>query len=213
VLIGTETFKQIFTPYLSEGHSYFITSDSLLNAYHVLFEESILGLEERNARLLPDCRERLGRAGAFEKELDIENTWRQFEALCRKLEVLAHKQLRGVPFSGDEKRAITGYGHNLAFTMLYRGNSYRKPRDDAPKIIDVVHNPVLKRHLEVGVGRPMALYVLYPAPDGDILCRGAVMSYYEFAHDKPLMDEQRKALLDSGECPKRPAWIEPIRER
>jgi len=39
------------------------------------------------------------------------------------------------------------------------------------------------------------------------------MSYYEFAHDKPLMDEQRKALLDSGECPKRPAWIEPIRER
>ncbi len=53
LLIGTETFKQIFTPYLSERHSYFIKSDSLLNGYHVLFEESVLRLEERNARLLP----------------------------------------------------------------------------------------------------------------------------------------------------------------
>ena len=86
------------------------------------------------------------------------------------------------------------------------------PEHDAPKIIDVVHSSGLKKRLEVGVGRPRALYVLYPGPDGDILCRGAVMSYYEFVHSEPLTDEQWKALLDSDECPQRPAWLDSIRQ-
>jgi uncharacterized protein DUF3160 len=39
----------------------FITTDSLLNAFHVLFEESIYRLEQANARKLPAVLARLGK--------------------------------------------------------------------------------------------------------------------------------------------------------
>ena len=104
-------------------------------------------------------------------------------------------------------------GHTLYFRYLGCLRALLDaPEHDAPKIIDVVHSSGLKKRLEVGVGRPRALYVLYPGPDGDILCRGAVMSYYEFVHSEPLTDEQWKALLDSDECPQRPAWLDSIRQ-
>src|SRR5262249_19010046 len=52
ILVTQESFKQVFTPYISSDIPIFITSDSLLNGFHVLFEESILRLENANARKL-----------------------------------------------------------------------------------------------------------------------------------------------------------------
>ena len=52
ILVTNETYKQVFTPYLDTKFPYFVTSDSLLNAYHVLYEESICRLEQANARRL-----------------------------------------------------------------------------------------------------------------------------------------------------------------
>ena len=54
ILIANDAYKQIFSPYLASDKPVFITSDSLLNAYHVLFEESVLRLEAAMARRLPD---------------------------------------------------------------------------------------------------------------------------------------------------------------
>jgi hypothetical protein len=51
-LVTNLTFKQIFEPYVMAGVPMFITSDSLLGGFHVLFEESILRLEMTNARHL-----------------------------------------------------------------------------------------------------------------------------------------------------------------
>ena len=45
ILVTNETYKQVFSAYLSGDLPLFITSDSLLNAYHVLYEESIRQLE------------------------------------------------------------------------------------------------------------------------------------------------------------------------
>ena len=46
ILITDEAYKQIFSVYLTSGsNSLFITSDSLLNAFHVLYQESVLRLE------------------------------------------------------------------------------------------------------------------------------------------------------------------------
>jgi len=60
VLTTDTTFPQVFTPYLrDEGVPVFITSDTILNAFHVLFEESMVRREERNARLLPDALRKL----------------------------------------------------------------------------------------------------------------------------------------------------------
>ena len=52
VLVTNEAFKQVFTPYLSSSEPLFITSDSLLKGFHVLFEESVLRLEHGNSRKL-----------------------------------------------------------------------------------------------------------------------------------------------------------------
>lgn len=48
VLFSDEACKQVFSPYIGGGLPVFITSDSLLNGFHVLYEESILRLESAN---------------------------------------------------------------------------------------------------------------------------------------------------------------------
>lgn len=58
ILITPKTYKQIFQAYIKDPRNrkskkcVFITSDSLLNAYHVLFEESMRILEEKQAENL-----------------------------------------------------------------------------------------------------------------------------------------------------------------
>jgi hypothetical protein len=53
-LVGDQTFKQVFTPYVYGGRlPVFITTDSILNAFHVLLEESIHRMERANAARLP----------------------------------------------------------------------------------------------------------------------------------------------------------------
>jgi len=52
LLITNKEYKQIFSAYLGGDIPKFITSDSVLNAYHVLYEESILSLENAKANQL-----------------------------------------------------------------------------------------------------------------------------------------------------------------
>ena len=141
---------------------------------------------------------------------DVAGRWRNLARLCKSLESLAHRQLRGVPLDKHDVRFIKGYGSNLAHIMFYEGNSYHSPTDDAMRIVDVVHNPQIGRYLHVGVARPRAIYVLYPTKGGEVLCRGAVMPYYEFAHPTRLTDGKWKQMLSGPKRPKPPAWLTPI---
>ena len=52
ILVTNEPYLQVFTPYLHSDIPLFITSDSMLNGFHVLYEESLLRLEQANARRL-----------------------------------------------------------------------------------------------------------------------------------------------------------------
>lgn len=54
ILATNTAYRQVFTEYVTEGLPLFITSDSLLNAYHVLYAESIRQLEMRRAAEMPD---------------------------------------------------------------------------------------------------------------------------------------------------------------
>ena len=141
---------------------------------------------------------------------DIRPLWDTLFEVCRQMETLAHKQLRGRPLSEDDEHFIKAYGCRIAGVMLYGGNAYLVPRDDAPRAIDVHYDPNTGRYLEVGIARPRALYVLYPYKGGEVLCRGAVMPYYEFAHGERLTDDAWKALLDSDGRPGIPEWLRPI---
>jgi hypothetical protein len=143
-------------------------------------------------------------------DLDIADRWERLSAICLRLELLAHKQLRQVAFNEDENTFLRDYGKKLAGIMFYGGNSYFHPRDDAPRIADVFSNPVAGKHLLVGIGRARHLWVLYPTKGGDVLCRGAVLPYYEFAHPQRLTDAGWKSLLDSPQRPQMPEWIQPV---
>lgn len=52
-VVGGTEYRQVFDPYLGGGRPRFITADSLLNAFHVVFAESVFRLEQANARTLP----------------------------------------------------------------------------------------------------------------------------------------------------------------
>jgi hypothetical protein len=140
----------------------------------------------------------------------LGDLWQSLGIVCRRLETLAHKQLRGATFSENDNWFICSYGEKLAEVMLYNGNSYLMPNDDAPRVVDVFSSPQAGKFLEVGIARPRAIYVLYPFKGGEILCRGAVMPYYEFTHDARLTDAEWKTLLDSAQRPRLPAWMSPI---
>ena len=94
--------------------------------------------------------------------------------------------------------------------MLYGGNSYEGPNDDAPRVVDVFTNPQLLKVFEVGIARPRAMYVVYPFNGRDYLCRGAVLPYHEFAHATRLTDDEWRAMLDSDHRPALPEWVKPI---
>jgi hypothetical protein len=140
----------------------------------------------------------------------LAGLWRSLETLCRRLESLAHKQLRGAPINDEEDRFIRYYGKKLANVMFYGNDACHLPDDDAPRISDVFTNPNTGQVLEVGVGQPRAMYVLYPFQGVEVLCLGAVMPYYEFAHATRLTDEEWMGLLDSRDRPKPPEWLTPI---
>lgn len=133
--------------------------------------------------------------------------WYLLSVLCAKVEALCQKQLREAPFSKDDIEFMTNYGQHLGHIMFYGGNSYEIPRDDAMRICDVYTNPREAKAVEVGIGRPMQIYVLYPYLGKKILVHGAVSTYYEFANDTRLTDTEWKALLESPKPPK-PALVE-----
>ena len=53
ILVTNRSYRQVFEPYINSGYTVFITSDSVLNSFHVLFKESIYRLEKENAEKFP----------------------------------------------------------------------------------------------------------------------------------------------------------------
>jgi hypothetical protein len=145
-----------------------------------------------------------------EYEFDLQALWIRFAAVSRRLESIAHKQLRKKALNDSEKEFIKSYSETLAGIMLYGGNAYLTPRDDAPRVVDVFANPEQGGYLHVGVGRPRTLFVLYPWQDKTVLCQGAVMPYYEFVEPARLDDRMWKEKLDSDKRPAVENWLSPF---
>jgi len=141
--------------------------------------------------------------------LNLEGTWEALEHVLIELELLAHKQLRGVAFDAGDRTFIEHYGQTLAGLMFYGGNLWLTPRDDAPRVVDVASDPQTGRVLLAGIGRPRLLYVLYPHLDTEILCRGAVLPYHEVIGEARLTDTAWRERLDASQ-PAPPAWLAPI---
>lgn len=150
------------------------------------------------------------------RRTNLRELWTLLNNTCLKLQVLSLKQLYHIERSESETRFIADYGAILAKIMLYDGNSYLTPNDDAPRITDVFCDTVTNgqfRYLEVGISRPREILVLYPTPEGKVLCKGAVMPYYEFFSNTRLNDNEWQTMLDDkSKRPKIPSWLAPITE-
>lgn len=142
-------------------------------------------------------------------DFDLEDLWDRFERVSRRLEAISHKQLRQVDLDESEVAFIKGYGETIAGIMLYGGNSYLTPKDDAPRVVDVYANPQGGGYLHVGIARSRKIYVLYPWKGMTVLCEGAVMPYYEFVTTTRLTDESWRKELDSKDRPSIPKWMSP----
>ncbi len=143
----------------------------------------------------------------------LPQTWRKLERLCRRLEAMSHKELRGKPWDDEERNLLLSFGPVLGAAMMYEGNSYEHPNDDAPRVSSVyadLRDPKAPRYFQAGVTRPRTLYVLYPWNGAECLCRGAVLPYREFTDSKRLVDTEWRARLNSEDAPPSPPWMEPI---
>ncbi len=149
----------------------------------------------------------LSRAGGTDSN---SGAWRQLERMARRLEAMAHKQLRQQDWSVDEAKFLRDFGESIAAVMGYAGNSWMKPNDDAPRWATVASDPRSGTLLAVAVGRARPIHVLYPWHGHEVLCHGAIMTYYEYTAEERLTDAEWKARLDSEEAPMLPDWIEPI---
>ncbi|MCL4205674.1 MAG: DUF3160 domain-containing protein [Pirellulaceae bacterium] len=127
--------------------------------------------------------------------------------LSARLRTLAEKQLKNERFDQDDRDFIVSYGRYLAPLMFHSPSPSATPRDDVPRIVDVFSNPLDGRCMEVGVGRPRIIYVLYPTERGEVLCRGAILPYFEFLSPKRLNDVEWKQMLDSPDAPAQPEWL------
>ncbi|WP_324726024.1 DUF3160 domain-containing protein [Actomonas aquatica] len=178
-------------------------------------DDSPVGFAKAHADYLQLLRQKAddleaGRVAPPEGDGALEGRWRSLERLTRQLEAMVHKQLRGQAWTPEEERLLRGFGEAMGGVMGYDGNSWLTPRDDAPRWTAVLNDPAFDRVLAVGTGRPRLIHVLYPWNGHEVLCQGAVMSYYEYAARERLTDGEWLELLDSKYAPALPEWVEPI---
>lgn len=139
----------------------------------------------------------------------LDSRWSTLQSTASRLEVLLQKQFRHRPWTPDEQEFFKGYGFTLARAMGCMGAP--APRDDSPRCVEVFRDAARDASLTVAVGRPQAIYVLYPWDGIEILCRGTVMPYYEFNSPDRLTDAEWKQRLDSSSAPAQPDWLKTVR--
>ncbi len=146
----------------------------------------------------------------LETNIDTKRLWRSLRHMCNRLEVLAHKQLRGVDFSKRDNYFLADFGEKLASVMLCDGYGYHGSNNEAPHLVPVYFNPEKSTYFYSGTGRPRLMYVLYPYKGKEILCMGAVSPYYEFVSPVGWTDEYWKNRFNADEPPESPIWLKTI---
>jgi hypothetical protein len=165
-------------------------------------------LENSGKDVNPDIQQALKYLGYMPEE-----KWTRFASLCLRLEELANKQLHHVPLTDEDNWFYADFGKTLGSFMGYDSNDFDSAHDDAPRIADIYSDPNTGQVLEVGVGRPLVMYLLYPYEGKLILTHGAVMPYYEFPYGERLTDEGWADLLTKPSAPEAPAWLGDVSAR
>jgi hypothetical protein len=148
-----------------------------------------------------------GAAKGLQAARTSAETFTKLSAVLQRLEALAEQELRGEPQSIDDGAFLKTLHWQLKALAGNVSNS-----EQAPEPMAVVTDPATEylsgRCLEVGTGRPRAIYVAVHDGDWTYVCRGAVYSYHEFVVPITgrLDDGTWKRQVENGVTP--PAWME-----
>jgi len=102
--------------------------------------------------------------------------------ILARLETIARQELRVEPQSIDDGVFLKSLQRRFKAIALNRSNSDHAFESMA-LVADVATEYQSGQCLEVGVGRPCAIYVAVPDSGRTFVCRGGVYTYYEFVRD------------------------------
>ena len=187
------------------------------------YVEPVPGFYARLAALTAMTRTGLGDRGLLAAADD--DSLQRLEELALNFQAMAEKELLSEPLSQEDYDLIRYYGGELEHLTMAAadpeqgepgGNTYMDEEPQAAVVADVATDPLPPTTvLEEAVGRIDEIHVVVPVIDDDgtaylQVAKGAVFSYYEFpwpAADR-LTDEKWRQMLDEGQAPARPTWID-----
>jgi hypothetical protein len=159
-------------------------------------------------------RDGLERRGILTKDT-AANLMRLDELLVFLLDV-SQRELAGDPLSLDDYERIKYYGGELeAMTLAAadqdgEGSPFFDQDEWAAIIADVATDPT-GQVLEEATGYVNEVFVAVPDGAGGLhIAKGGVFAYYEFLWPMGdrLTDEAWRAMLEAGEAPDQPAWVQ-----
>jgi hypothetical protein len=124
---------------------------------------------------------------------------------------MARKELAGEPLTYDELYFLQeNFGRNLFYIRLGLEEWITNPPENTALVADIASNAASNEVLHIAIANPDLIYVITNSPYGLTLTRGAVYSYYEFITDldSRMTDDQWRHLVEAGNTPPRPNWID-----
>ncbi len=122
----------------------------------------------------------------------------------------AEKIVSNQSLSTSGKHTIRTIGETLTtLTIFEEEDRIGDYLEDDMAVIADVHTDVSHgiQVLEVGVGRPLNLYVIEGSGDNLVIAVGSAFSYYEFVSPERLTDESWREMLDTDSAPELPDWM------
>ncbi len=145
-------------------------------------------------------------------------------SVCKQLETIALKELRGELPTDEEFEFIRTYGGQLEHLWMITvqkdddGIDYYKAADfPAALVTDIATDPESGECLQIATGHCDSIYVAVPV-DGTVrIARGSVYSFYQFRNpvsERMTDDEWRSriAYTSSASKPEKPEWQESFRD-
>ncbi|MCR5403301.1 MAG: DUF3160 domain-containing protein [Butyrivibrio sp.] len=146
---------------------------------------------------------------------DAEKDLDRLSAIAQTLLTISEKELKEEGLTDEEYEFIGEYGGDIEHFWVEAmkdtvddglAYSYQAP---CPVVADIATDPN-GAVLEVGTGKAMTMYVVFPV-DGQLrLGSGSVYSFYEFTTglDGRMTDEEWRAKLDGGYLDENYKWVE-----
>jgi hypothetical protein len=131
------------------------------------------------------------------------------ESILNRLIEISKKELESQELTEADYKFIRDFGEKLDSAVADVDTECKQ----TTIVADVHTDTNTGQVLEEGVGKVNLILVAYKQLDGQIVVgAGPVMSYYEFKHrmDDRLTDEKWKEMLNAGDVPEQPNWIEEI---